>query len=222
VGNDPATALSEGKVDIVLGVDASDTDAKYWRSQTYINSGVALFGAKDETSIPTVDSNPAVAAQASSKSSWRVANLFGDDSLVTETDLKAAFAALNNHEVRYVAADAVIGTYVAHTEGSTAKVVALLQDPSGYCVAVASSNTELQGAVTSAVDKLVNGGMMDIIEIKWLGASQDLTNVTVVKAAVQDKPAATEEKSEEAASPEGEAEGEGEGEGEAASGEQLD
>ena len=34
IGSDPAAALQNGEVDIVLGVDASDTDADYWRSPT--------------------------------------------------------------------------------------------------------------------------------------------------------------------------------------------
>ena len=183
VGADPEVALSEGRVDVVLGVDASDTEAKYWKSPTYLDTGVALFGTASESSVPTTDSKPKIAAQGSSKSSWRVTNLFGDDSLVVQNDLKSAFDALATGGVRYVAADAVIGSYVAFSEGKGDKVVALLQDPTGYCAAVNQSNTELQGAIASAMGKLVSGGMMDIIENKWLGTKLSLTNVTVVKSA---------------------------------------
>ena len=186
VGNDPEAALSSGLVDVVLGVDASETEVQYWRSTTYIESGVALFGAEGETSVPTIDSKPKIAAQASSKSSWRVSNLFGEESLVTEADLKSAFDQLTNKKVRYVASDAVIGTYVSFTNDVNAKLVALLQDPSGYCAAVGQFNTELQAAVSSALDKLGSGGMMDIIETKWLGVPLDVTEMTIVKAAVAD------------------------------------
>lgn len=187
VGNDPESALSDGRVDIVLGVDASTDDAGYWKSSSYLQTGVALFGTASESAVPTTDSKPKIAAQASSKSSWRVTNLFGDDSLVVQSDLKSAFDALEKGSARYVAADAVIGTYVAHSNDYADKIVALLQDPSGYCVAVAEKNTELQGAITSAVDKLVKGGVMDIIESKWLGAPINLSNITVVKAATTDQ-----------------------------------
>ena len=183
VGNDPSSALADGRVDIVLGVDASNEDASYWRSPSYLQTGVALFGTTSESAIPTTDSKPKIAAQASSKSSWRVTNLFGDDALVVQSDLKSAFDSLAKGGARYVAADAVIGTYVFHTNDYGVKIIALLQDPSGYCVAVSEKNTELQGAVASAVDKLVKGGVMGIIESKWLGAPVDLTNITVVKAA---------------------------------------
>ena len=186
VGNDPAAALKAGNVDMVLGVDASEKDAEYWRSSSYISTGVALFAAANETSVPTVDSKPKIAAQASSKSSWRVTNLFGDDSLVVQNDLKSAFAALASGDVKYVAADAVIGTYVSYSNSYNAKVIALLQDPSGYCAAIASSNNELQSAIGAAVTKLISGGMMDVIEKKWLGATVDLENVTVVKGSSKD------------------------------------
>ena len=182
VGSDPATALSEGRVDIALGVDASEENAGYWKSKSYLQSGVALFGTASESAIPTTDSHPKIAAQASSKSSWRVTNLFGDDSLVVQNDLKSAFDALSKGSARYVAADAVIGEYVSYSNGYDAKILALLQDPSGYCVAVSDKNTELQGAITSAVDSLVNGGVMDVIESKWLGAPLDLSSLTVVKS----------------------------------------
>ena len=187
VGNDPATALSSGKVDMVLGVDASDENSGYWKSNPYIQTGVVLFGTASETAVPTVDSKPAIAAQASSKSSWRVTNLFGDSSLVVQEDLKAAFEAMAKGTARYVASDAVVGTYVAYSNGYDDKIIALLQDPSGYCAAVATSNTELQGAVASAIESLVSGGMMNIIESKWLGKAINLNDITIVKAPTDNK-----------------------------------
>lgn len=212
VGNDPASALEDGSVDMVLGVDASDTDVDYWQSDSYISTGVALFGAQTETSIPTIDSNPKIAAQASSKSSWRVTNLFGDDSLVVQSELKSAFEALAQGSARYVAADAVIGTYVSYSSGFSDKIVALLQDPSGYCAAISDSNTELQGAITTAMNTLINGGMMDVIEKKWLGETVNLDDITVIKA-----PNAEVQKA--SANAEGAEGGEGEGESEGGEGE---
>ena len=213
VGTEPEKALKNKTVDIVLGVDASDTDTNFWKSETYLDTSVALFGTANESAIPTTDSKPKIAAQASSKSSWRVTNLFGEDSLVVQGDLKSAFDALSSGSARYVAADAVIGTYVAFSNGDNDKIVALLQDPTGYCAAVDASNTELQGAISSAMNKLVSGGMMSIIEEKWLGTTLNLNSITVVKAPVADNSAAA------AAPAEGEGE-EGEG-GEAAEGEEA-
>ena len=208
VANDPAAALKNGTVDMVLGVDASDDEADYWRSASYLETGVALFGSEAETSVPTVDSKPKIAAQASSKSSWRVTNLFGDDALVAQSDLKSAFSALANGSARYVAADAVIGTYVSYSNEYADKIIALLQDPSGYCAAIATSNTELQSAMSSAMTKLINGGMMDVIESKWLGKPMDLDNITVVKASSDNSKSS--KKKEEAEQPAEESAAEGE------------
>ena len=211
VGTEPEKALKNKTFDIVLGVDASDTDTNFWKSETYLDTSVALFGTANESAIPTTDSKPKIAAQASSKSSWRVTNLFGEDSLVVQGDLKSAFDALSSGSARYVAADAVIGTYVAFSNGDNDKIVALLQDPTGYCAAVDSSNTELQGAISSAMNKLVSGGMMSIIEEKWLGTTLNLNSITVIKAPVAENSSAA------AAPAEGEGEeGEGAAEGEEA------
>ena len=183
VGTDPASALKDKKVDIVMGVDLSDESAGFWRSKSYRDTGVVLFAPSSENSIPTIDSKPKIAAQASSKSSWRVTHLFGNDSPVSANDLKAAFETLKNQTARYVAADAVIGTYVSFSNDYDDKIVALLQDPSGYCVGAAETNTELQNAISESLNKLVNGGMMDVIEAKWLGKPLNLDNVTVIKGA---------------------------------------
>lgn len=199
VGTEPEKALENKTVDVVLGIDASDTDVKYWKSESYLDTSVALFGTAAESAIPTTDSKPKIAAQASSKSSWRVTNLFGEDSLIVQSDLKSAFDALSSGSARYVAADAVIGTYVAFSSGANDKIVALLQDPTGYCAAVSSSNTELQGAISSAMSKLKSGGMMTIIENKWLGVDLNLNSVTVIKAPTAEKASAQSAAAEEGA-----------------------
>ena len=217
VGSDPSSALNDKKVDIVLGVDNSDSEADFWRSSAYLQTGVALFGSATEDSVPAVDSKPKIAAQASSKSSWRVTNLFGDDSLVSQTDLKSAFGALANGTARYVAADAVIGTYVSYSNGYSDKIVALLQDPSGYCAGVAKSNTDLQNAIGPAVNKLVNGGVMDIIEKKWLGTTLSVDSVTVVKSASGDDKKKSDKKSDESKSDESKSDESKSDEGEASS-----
>ena len=217
VGTDAQAALDEGKVDVVLGILASDAEeGTYWKSEPYLATGVALFGTAAESAVPTTDSSPKIAAQESSKSSWQVTTLFGDGSLIPEPDPKATFSALNSGAARYAASDAIVGTYAARTNNYDDKIIALLQDPTGYCVGVASSNTELQSAVAGVVDQLVNKGAMNIIEGKWLGSALNLDKVTVVKAGGAEQATQSEEsKSSAAAEPAAEAEA-AEGEGEAA------
>lgn len=224
VDKDFSQALSDGDVDIVLGVDASADDVDFWCSAPYIQKGYALFGMSSETVIPTVDSSPKIAAQGSKMSSWLVVNLYGDDSLVSADSLVNAFELLNagSDSARYVAADALAGLYTINNHGYQNKIVALLEEPSGYCVGVAEGNTDLQNAVTAAVNNLVSGGMMNIIEQKFLGTTVDLSGYTVVKsptaeaAKANDEAASDEADGEEGAeAEEGVAEEESAAEGEA-------
>lgn len=191
VGTNPEKALADGTVDMVMGIDSAETEGSFWKSTPYVTSGVALFAPSSTVSAPPSGSTSKIAAQASTKSSWRVTNLYGEGTLVTENDLKSAFAAMSTGAAEFVAADALAGTFAASSGKLQASIVALLQDPSGYCIAVGQSNTELQAAVSSAVESLSSGGIMNIIESKWLGAPLNLANVPVVKAASTDSSASS-------------------------------
>lgn len=119
VGSDPAGALANGTVDVVLGIDDSASDGDFWRSASYLPTGIALFALSPDAGIPTQDSGATFAAQVSSKSAWAVSNGFGESSLTPTDSLKEAFEALEAGSVQYVAADAVIGLYAAMARGST-------------------------------------------------------------------------------------------------------
>lgn len=186
VGTDPEAALKESKVDIVMGV-GSETDVSFWRSAAYLPKGVALFSTTSNTTVPTKASAPKIAAQVSSTSSWQVTNEFGEDALVAENDLKGAFSDLAAGTVQYVAADAIIGMYAAHGGGYDAHIVALMQQPGGYCVGVLDTNTELKQAVSAAVETLTGGGMVSVIEMKWLGAALDTSTLPLTAGASSTK-----------------------------------
>ena len=175
VGTDPEAALKEGKVDVAMGI-GSEIEVSFWRSPAYLPKGVALFSTPANATVPTKASSPKIAAQVSSTSSWQVTNEFGQDALVSENDLKSAFAALADGSAQYVAADAVIGMYAAHSGGYDAQIVALMQQPGGYCVGVLEANTELQAAVKDALAALTDGGIVSVIEKKWLGTDIDASS----------------------------------------------
>ena len=94
VGSDPAGALANGTVDVVLGIDDSSSDGDFWRSASYLPTGIALFALTPDAGIPTQDSGATFAAQVSSKSAWAVSNGFGESSLTPTDSLKEAFEAL--------------------------------------------------------------------------------------------------------------------------------
>ena len=170
VGTDVDSALANKQVDIVMGVDKTSAQVTCWRSEVYVESAVALFASPSVTSVPTKDSAPKIAAQSSSMSAWEVTNQFGDDAVSSGT-------------AQYAAADAVIGTYAAHTSNVDVHIVALMQSPSGYCIGVLDTNTDLKTTISDALANLTGGGIISLIESKWLGTPINLANVPMTEGA---------------------------------------
>lgn len=183
VGSDAASAIEQNKVDVVMGIDDSNTDTSFWLSPSYMPTGIALFALNADVGVPTADSGASFAAQVSSKSAWAVSNEFGEGALTPTDSLSDAFAALSAGSVQYVAADAIIGMYAAHGQDLDVTIVAMLMKPSGYCMGVSSQNADLQAAAGDALARLVENGTIDVIERKWLGTEIALDGLTVISDA---------------------------------------
>ena len=181
VGTSIDTAFSRENVDIVMG--AEEANSAYWMSDEYMNSGITLFSLTEGAEAPTSAGSFKVAAQSASMSAWEVTDHYGESCLENAGDPNAAFEMLNTGSVNYVAAESTIGEYVIHTSGMEAYPVALLQEATPRAIAVSSSNTELQQAVSNALTSLVSGGIVDVIEGKWLGGHVDIASLTVIPAA---------------------------------------
>lgn len=178
VGTTPASAIAQGKVDIVLGIDSSDSYDDVWLSKEYLPTGVALFALEDSSAaIPKAGDNVKIAAQTSSKSAWAITNLYGDAALSSTQDLASAFDSLASKDVDFLASDAIIGMYAANRHDMNVKIVALLQSPSGYCVGVAKDNADLQKIVSDTLTNLMSNGTINVIEEKWLGDPLDLQGI---------------------------------------------
>ena len=193
--SDGETALTNGEIDILMSVP-SDSSSSIWLSDPYIETAIALFGDAD-AEIPTRDSSPVIAAQGSSTSAWAVTTAFGDDSLLSSSDLMSAFSSAEEGEASYVAADAVIGTYAAFYQSVDMVPIALLEDIGGYCIGVASDNTDLQEAVTSALTEVIDGGIADVISNKWLGTTLDLSSLSVIDSSSSSSDATTDTTSDD-------------------------
>ncbi len=181
-GTDPSGALTDGEVDMVLGVDESDVEKDYWKSEKYLPTGVVLFALESSSdTAPNATDTPKIAVQVSSKSAWAITNTYGEESLVSASDLASAFEDLKNGEADYVASDAIIGLYAASRQNLDVKIVALIGSESGYCAVIPASNTELQEAIETALTKLIDNGMIDVIEKKWLGQTINLTDVQKIE-----------------------------------------
>ena len=50
-GSDPEGALKDGSVDIVLGIDKSSSDGSFWKSDSYLPTGIALFAMSENAAV---------------------------------------------------------------------------------------------------------------------------------------------------------------------------
>ncbi len=191
VESDGETALANGEVDILMSM-VSDSTSSMWLSDSYIPTAIALFASSGSTEVPTRADSPTIAAQGSSTSAWAVTTAFGDDALLSSSDLMSAFSSAEDGEAEYVAADAVIGTYAALYQNVDMAPIALLESPGGYCIGVASDNTDLQEAVANALTTLLDGGIADVISSKWLGVALDLESLPVVNGTSSDSDSTTD------------------------------
>ena len=183
VADDGVGALANGSVDIVLGVPQSTQEDGVWLSEPYLQTAVSLFAASDNGTIPTSASAPSIAAQSSSMSAWAVENIFGEAALVPCGDLTSAFSSIETGAASYVASDAVIGTYAAKTNNVDVRIIGLLENPGGYCIAVSADNEKLQKAVGDALTAVKSGGILKVIDTKWLGSDLDLSTLPLVEGA---------------------------------------
>ncbi len=184
VGSSVDSAFTKDNVDIVMGV--SKSSSAYWTSDSYMSSAVALFSLTQNATAPTSSGAFSVAAQSSSMSAWEVSDHYGESCLRNTTDLQSAFESLQTGSVNYVAADSTIGEYVVHSSTVQAYPVALLQDPSSYSVAATTTNTALQQAVSEALSSLKSGGIINVIQKKWLGDQADISSLKVIKSTKSD------------------------------------
>ncbi len=184
VGTDYESALANGDVDIVMSLSSSDASGNVWVSGAYIQTGVALFASAGNTTVPTRDNSPVIAAQTSSTSAWAVENAFGDDALVSTSDLMSAFSSVETGAANYVAADAVIGTYAALHQNVNMQPIAIMGATSGYGIGVLASNEELQTVINDAIAAISTNGVSNVVSMKWLDSTLDLSSLPLIELSV--------------------------------------
>ncbi len=182
-GTNPAKALANNTVDVVLGIDSSGCPANAKLTDQYLTTGVAYF-AKSGSSATAPQSNDSkkIAVQASSKSAWTSSSVFGTDKIVTCDDLESAFQSLSKGSVQYVAADAIVGLYAANKAGLDVEIVAAVDGSEGYCAAVKTDRTDTYSAIQDALTKVKSKGIINVIQKKWLGKEISLSGVTKINA----------------------------------------
>ena len=182
VGTDGVAAVKGGEVDVAVGVEAGSA-GDVWVSDAYAPSCVAVFSMDEAAAVPEKDAKPVIAAQTSSLSAWLITRQFGNSALSAGDDLKAVFQDLQDGNVAYAAADAVVGRYVMNTMGIDGHIVALMQPIDGYCMGVKSDNKALQTAITQALSTIGGNGVLSVVDAKWTGGSIELAKVPYTASA---------------------------------------
>lgn len=182
VGSDPVEALAAGEVDIVMSVEGEEAEG-IWTSDAYAPSVIGVFSMDEGAAVPKKSKKPTIAAQASSLSEWLVTRQFGADALVSADDLKTVFTDISDGTSQYAASDVVAGTYVLNSQGIPGHLVALMQQPDGYCVGIAIDNVELQTALTQALSTIQGNGIMAIIMQKWTGGIVEVSGAKLTESA---------------------------------------
>ena len=182
VGSDPEGALSRNEVDIVAGLDDSDSELTCWKSEAYLKTASALFAPLDTDVPPTKDMKDLkIAAQTSSRSAWEIGNQFGNPALLPCPDLIKTCEAAQNNEAQYAAIDALTGAYIIKAKDYSLHMVALMKKPHGNCIGVAQTNVDLQKAIAEAISQVKASGINQAIEMKWFGSVIDLKSMPVVE-----------------------------------------
>lgn len=118
-----------------------------------------------------------------SSSAFALSAQFNSENIKLENNISTSFEALEKGSVKYVAADAVIGTYAAKSSDMSASIIALITKPSGYCIGCNPDNKNLISKIQGALETLKKGGVLSLIESKWMGKSLGLDKVTLTPEA---------------------------------------
>lgn len=183
VGSSAQLSLNNKKVDIVMGLSKSVNSDEIWKSDVYLQTAAALFSTEEKAAIPQKGGSDKISTQLASASALIAQNQYGSGAIKLESSLSASFEALKKGDVKYVAADAVVGTYTGLNSDINASIIALLSKPSGYCIGVSKSNKALQEKIANIVADLSKNGTFDSISCKWLGKTLDFSNTKMTPEA---------------------------------------
>ncbi len=172
--SEAASALAQGKVDVVMSVpyDAALTELSL--AGTYLDDApafwVAVEGTKSVEPSLTLDNveSPVIAAQQGSPAFWAIRSEYGSDTLEPYDSLRAALESLAAGEVPLVAGDALVGAYIARDLPSI-RFAGQLAPATPLSVAVKPDNVALGDAVRSALDQLAADGVFDQVLRTWAG-----------------------------------------------------
>lgn len=173
-GASPDTALNEKSCDIIMGIPKSTNIEGVFKSEPYIQTASALFAKDSDAPVPVKSGADVFAAEMASPSAISCQAQFNVANIKLDNTLSAAFEELDRGDVKYVAADAIIGNYNIKENGIKASMIALLNKPSGFCIGANAKNTNLCDKIKATVETLTKNGIFLVIEKRWVGRALEL------------------------------------------------
>ncbi|KAF0208979.1 MAG: ABC transporter substrate binding [Actinobacteria bacterium] len=173
---DVPAALKAKTIDIALGAvpiaDAVLADVTV--AGSYFTDGPGLFSmVASGAPAPTIKQDGLaklrVGAQQGSAVFWALESAYGEGFVAASPAVRGAFEALSAGSLDVVAADAVVGAYLARDFPGVAFVGQYgSAEPLG--VLVAKDDSALESAIRGVLDVLSSEGVLDAIRTKWVGA----------------------------------------------------
>lgn len=174
---DVPAALEKKQIDVALGgvpiVDA--VVAGMTPAGSYVADGGGLFSLAASGTPETTSSAPVslggmkVGCQKESAAFWQLESDYGAGYATAYDSLAEAFDALKAGEIDVVAADAIVGSYIAR-DYPDVRFAGQYGAANALGVLVAPDSAELEAAVRETLDALAADGVLDTIRTKWVGS----------------------------------------------------
>ncbi len=163
-----ATALADGRIDVGLGAiplsESTLLDMTF--AGSYAVDGPAFFSAKEETVTLDNLGGRLVGVQEESAAQWVLETELGSEAATRFPSLRDAFTALADGQIEVVAADAIVGAYIAR-DFPGVRFVGQVQPAAPLGVYVRKDSEKLEGAVRGALDALSAAGVLEQLRSKW-------------------------------------------------------
>lgn len=172
VSSNGRSALTNGQVDVSMGMTKSGNADTVTYTPAYINDGASLFCLESNrpASVSDLDAGSKILVQGETTAAYTVQAALGADAVQATSTMQEAFDALESGQQKYLVADAVIGSYFARNYSDVVRVDFLSADSVTPMYAVTlTANSEVSAAVSNALNTIMQNGVLRVIEAKWLG-----------------------------------------------------
>jgi len=190
---DAASALADGKADIVMSVPLNDASlSKLSLAGVYLADGPGFFVSTDSTApitpYLTLDNVTAgdIAVQEKSLAYWLLTEDRGEETVKVYPSLRDAITALDQGKTKVAAGDAIVGAYIGR-DFPNVHFAGQLSPADPLAVAVAPDNAALSDAVRSTLDGLAADGVIETIRRTWVG---ELAELTIPEASAEESASA--------------------------------